>query len=151
MYFRNILTKLNGCFTLFATHFSEMTQLDQKYSGVKNMHLKAILDKETKLLTMLYKVENGYSDKSFGLHVANITKFPNQVLNSASQKLNCFENNCNILILLIYLVNIHNENFKNILKSPSKLGNFIEKLKLLKPNDNHDDLINQIINVVNDI
>lgn len=80
------------CFSLFATHFHELTQLSTKYSNVKNLHVVAHVDKDDDNktneddITLMYKVEPGISDKSFGIHVAELVKFPTKIINMAKRK-----------------------------------------------------------------
>lgn len=70
-----------GCFCLFATHFHEMTSLEKELPNVKNLHVSALAEKDK--LTMLYKVKSGVIDRSYGIHVAEMLKFPEDVLNEA--------------------------------------------------------------------
>lgn len=87
------LIKERNCFTLFATHFHELTELSTKYPGkVENLHVVAHVDENKKDskdgddITLLYKVEPGISDKSFGIHVAELVKFPTKIVNMAKRK-----------------------------------------------------------------
>jgi Mismatch repair ATPase (MutS family) len=85
-----------NCFTLFATHFHELTQLSKKYEDkVENLHVVAHVEKENEDdeidkieddITLMYKVEPGISDKSFGIHVAELVKFPTKIINMAKRK-----------------------------------------------------------------
>ncbi|XP_024030767.1 DNA mismatch repair protein MSH2 [Morus notabilis] len=82
--------------TLFATHFHELTALahgnpDHKPNskhivGVANYHVSAHIDTSTRKLTMLYKVEPGACDQSFGIHVAEFANFPETVVALAREK-----------------------------------------------------------------
>jgi DNA mismatch repair protein MSH2 len=59
------------CFTLFATHFHEITSLSNQYSGVENYHVQALVsepDAQIKTLTLLYKVLPGVCDQVLFKH-----------------------------------------------------------------------------------
>ncbi|KAL6450164.1 MSH2 DNA mismatch repair protein MSH2 [Candida maltosa Xu316] len=74
------------CFSMFATHFHELNKLSEKYSGkVQNLHVVAQENEENDI-TLMYKVEPGISDKSFGIHVAELVKFPQKIINMAKRK-----------------------------------------------------------------
>ncbi|ODV76714.1 DNA mismatch repair protein [Suhomyces tanzawaensis NRRL Y-17324] len=86
----HLITQKN-CFTLFATHFHELTELSSKYSDkVENLHVVAHVEKESDSkeddITLMYKVEPGISDKSFGIHVAELVNFPSKIINMAKRK-----------------------------------------------------------------
>lgn len=61
-------------FTLFATHFHEITALAETSPAVKNYYMAAHADEEA--FTLLYQLRQGVTDKSFGIHVAKLVKFP---------------------------------------------------------------------------
>eukprot|EP01018_Ginkgo_biloba_P026125 Gb_33909 [translate_table: standard] len=84
--------------TLFATHFHELTTLAHSEGafvhgsskgptvGISNYHVSAHIDAITQKLTMLYKVEEGPCDQSFGIHVAEFAQFPESVVALAKEK-----------------------------------------------------------------
>ncbi|KAL5722268.1 MutS-like protein [Ranunculus cassubicifolius] len=82
--------------TLFATHFHELTSLAHKTAefessnkpnlGIANFHVSAHIDSSTHKLTMLYKLEPGACDQSFGIHVAEFANFPESVVALAREK-----------------------------------------------------------------
>ena len=77
-------------YTLFATHYFELTQLNQEYRTLANVHLDAV---ETAAgLTFLHAVEDGPASQSYGLQVAKLAGVPGQVINAARRKLVLLEN-----------------------------------------------------------
>ncbi|SCU79259.1 LANO_0A05622g1_1 [Lachancea nothofagi CBS 11611] len=87
----HIATKI-GCFALFATHFHELTSLADQVPTVQNMHVIAHIEDMEKSshsaedITLLYKVEPGISDQSFGIHVAEVVQFPSKIVAMAKRK-----------------------------------------------------------------
>lgn len=77
------------CFTLFTTHYTELTSLADKVAGVKNYHVSAICNQDK--LTLLYEVQPGVCDKSFGLHVARLACFPESVVKEANDRVALLE------------------------------------------------------------
>ena len=85
-----------GCFTLFATHFHEITALSRVCKGVVNRHVDAQVrpgaqGKGAELVVMLYKVKEGVCWQSFGVDVARTAKFPESLLEVAREKLRQLE------------------------------------------------------------
>lgn len=85
----HLITKKN-CTTLFATHFHELTQLHEKYpTKVDNLHVVAHIESgahQDDDITLMYRVEPGISDKSFGIHVAELAQFPTKIISMAKRK-----------------------------------------------------------------
>ena len=76
-------------FTLFSTHYHELTKLDRKFKNIKNVHVSAVENGDT--ITFLHKVKDGAVDKSYGIHVARLAHMPDSLLKRASEILNEYE------------------------------------------------------------
>ena len=71
-------------FALFATHFHEVTQLEEELpDAVFNCHVDAVANENE--FTLLYNVKPGGSNKSFGLEVARLAGFPPEVIDDAKK------------------------------------------------------------------
>jgi len=74
-----------GCFTLFATHYFELTKLAETKKRVANVHLSAMEHNDQ--IIFLHQVMDGAVSKSYGLAVAQLAGIPAQVLSRANQHL----------------------------------------------------------------
>jgi DNA mismatch repair protein MutS len=72
-------------FTLFATHYFELTFLTEQLSAIKNIHVSATEHNDK--IIFLHKVEPGPASKSYGLQVAQLAGVPPAVLTQARAKL----------------------------------------------------------------
>jgi len=64
--------------TLFATHYHELTELEQLLPGVKNVHVS--VEEAGSEIIFLRRVEPGSADKSYGIEVARLAGLPNDVI-----------------------------------------------------------------------
>ncbi|MEG3766732.1 DNA mismatch repair protein MutS [Alteromonas sp. 14N.309.X.WAT.G.H12] len=76
-------------YTLFATHYFELTQLAEKEKGVKNVHLDAVEHDDT--IRFMHTVASGAASKSYGLQVAQLAGVPRPVIKAAQLKLQQLE------------------------------------------------------------
>ena len=76
-------------FTLFATHYFELTQLPDLCPGIVNVHLDAVEHDEH--IVFLHTVQEGPASKSYGLQVAQLAGIPRPVIEKAKLKLKTLE------------------------------------------------------------
>ena len=76
-------------FTLFATHYFELTSLEETIPSVKNVHFNAVEYGDT--LVFLHTVHDGPANQSFGIQVAQLAGVPRSVIHLAKQKLHELE------------------------------------------------------------
>jgi DNA mismatch repair protein MutS len=75
----------NGCHTLFATHYFELTQLPTEFPHAANVHLSAV--EHGHGIVFLHAVNEGPANQSYGLQVAQLAGVPNAVIRAARKHL----------------------------------------------------------------
>ena len=80
--------KLNAK-TLFATHYHELTDLEEKIEGTKNYHV-AVKERGEDII-FLRKIVEGGTDESYGVHVAKLAGVPRDVTKRANEILRTLE------------------------------------------------------------
>jgi DNA mismatch repair protein MutS len=83
------LAAQNRAFTLFATHYFELTELAAQFDGIANVHLDAVEYGDT--LVFMHAVKEGPASRSFGLHVAALAGVPKAVIAAARRHLHALE------------------------------------------------------------
>jgi len=73
------------CYTLFATHYFELTALAGALPNVANVHLDAVEHKDR--IVFLHRLEGGPADRSYGIHVAHLAGIPREVVRAARRHL----------------------------------------------------------------
>ncbi len=76
-------------FTLFATHYFELTRLPDEQPGIVNVHLNAVEHGEA--IVFMHRVQDGPADRSYGLQVAALAGVPPVVIQQARQRLRLLE------------------------------------------------------------
>jgi DNA mismatch repair protein MutS len=76
-------------FTLFATHYFELTQLAEQQQGVHNAHLAA--SEHGDEIVFLHRVQEGPASRSYGLQVAQLAGVPAPVIRQAREQLQHLE------------------------------------------------------------
>ncbi len=84
------LAARNRAFTLFATHYFELTALPEQLPSVANVHLDAIEHGDR--LVFMHAVKDGPANQSYGLAVAQLAGVPRRVIHRARRKLDELEN-----------------------------------------------------------
>lgn len=79
------LIEHNRAYTLFATHYFELTRLAAEYPMVANVHLAALEHKDK--IVFLHHVKDGPASRSYGLQVASLAGVPATVIRQARRKL----------------------------------------------------------------
>ena len=85
---RHLIEK-NRAFTLFATHYFELTLLANEYRELANVHLDAVEHGEK--IVFLHAVEDGPANQSYGIQVAALAGIPGAVVKAAKRQLREFE------------------------------------------------------------
>ena len=113
-------------FTLFATHYHELNELEEKFNGIKNYH---ITNKEAgNKIIFLRKLARGGSTHSFGIHVAKMAGMPPSLIERANKILKHLESkhvdeeqgtalrNISAPELQLSIYDAHSETFEEIRK-----------------------------------
>lgn len=85
---RDLVERCNSL-TLFATHYFELTRLDQTYLQLSNVHLSAVEHGDK--IVFLHRVEEGPANQSYGIQVAALAGMPASVLKMARKQLRILE------------------------------------------------------------
>ena len=72
-------------FTLFSTHYFELTTLPELLHNCENVHLSAIEHEHS--IVFLYTVKKGPANQSYGIQVAKLAGIPAKVITQAKEKL----------------------------------------------------------------
>tara|TARA_B100000700_G_scaffold267699_1_gene307747 strand:- start:12469 stop:14952 length:2484 start_codon:yes stop_codon:yes gene_type:complete len=115
------ITEKNKSYTMFSTHYSELNELSEINDNIYNVYLKINITNED--LEFTHKVYSGFSNKSYGIEVAEKAGISKDVILEAKVKNNSFistENNINT-------VNLDSLDLDSI--SPKEAWEFLYKLK----------------------
>lgn len=80
----------DGPYTLFATHYFELTELAEQHSGMTNIHFSAA--EHAQGIVFLHEIHEGAASRSYGLQVAALAGLPADVLSAAHEHLQRLEN-----------------------------------------------------------
>ena len=79
-----LATKIRA-FTLFATHYFELTHLAESHASIANIHLDAVEHEQG--IAFMHAVQEGPASRSYGLQVAQLAGVPQPVIRQAQHKL----------------------------------------------------------------
>jgi DNA mismatch repair protein MutS len=91
-----IATQLHNksqAFTLFATHYFELTEFPATHHGAMNVHVSAA--ESGRDIVFLHEVQSGPASRSYGIQVARLAGMPAAVLNHAQHALDALEHSAN--------------------------------------------------------
>jgi len=74
-----------GCRTLFATHYHELTSLPERFPAVINLHVE-VREWEERII-FLHRILPGRTDRSYGIHVAQLAGLPRETIERATRLL----------------------------------------------------------------
>ncbi len=83
------IARVNRAFTLFATHYFELTSLASEIDGIANVHLDATEHRDG--IVFLHAVKEGAASRSYGLAVAQLAGVPREVIAAAREYLVALE------------------------------------------------------------
>ena len=85
-----MLAQQTKAFTLFASHYFELTMLAEQIDTLANVHLDAVEHNDN--IVFMHTVQEGAASKSYGLQVAQLAGVPKKVIQRAKQRLAELEN-----------------------------------------------------------
>ena len=83
--FAEYLAQQCKAFTLFATHYFELTTLAEQHPHITNVHLDAVEHGDD--IVFMHQVKSGPANQSYGIQVAKLAGIPRSVIQQARQKL----------------------------------------------------------------
>lgn len=114
-----------GAKTVFATHYHELSKIEETYKNVSNLNIKVKKDGEE--IIFLRKIVEGWTDNSYGIDVAKLAGIDDKVTSRAEEILKSLEKSKNLNVKVKKDVVFEKSLFD------VKRDNFIEDLKKLDP------------------
>ena len=94
-------------FTMFSTHYHELTSLEDSVSQIRNVHV--VVKEEEDTVTFLYKVKDGAAGHSYGINVARLAGLPESLLDRAKDLQAELESKKRVVQQSYQLVEMHKE------------------------------------------
>ena len=120
-------------FTLFATHYFELTSLPEKVPSATNVHLGATEYNEN--IVFLHSIQEGPANKSYGIQVAKLAGIPKPVIELARQELALLEAGSHAVITPDNSPAATGEPSQSELFLPSANPLLLERMEQLKPDE----------------
>ena len=120
-------------FTLFATHYFELTSLPEKVPSATNVHLGATEYNEN--IVFLHSIQEGPANKSYGIQVAKLAGIPKAVIELARQELALLEAGSHAVITPDNTPPATGEPSQSELFLPSVNPLLLERMEQLKPDE----------------
>ncbi|CAH1978326.1 unnamed protein product [Acanthoscelides obtectus] len=121
-------------FSLFATHFHELSRLAEENTNVENLHVTAVVTENT--ITPLYQVRKGECDKSYGIYCARMVGFPDDVIQESVN----YQTKLEDLEGMKHINNFEQPIKRKLVKeADAVIKNVMNKLKTLNSENNDDD------------
>ena len=117
-----------GAKTLFATHYHELTELEEKLDCVKNFSIA--VKEQGEDIIFLRKIVKGGADKSYGIQVARLAGLPETILKRAKE-----------IVEVLSLNDINSHDRSEMIKTG---GNIADKYRTAKPKKNNELEMNQL-------
>lgn len=121
--------------TIFATHYHELTKLEEKYSNISNFRIE--VEEKDNSVNFLRKIVKGGADKSYGIEVAKLAGLPKSIIREATKTLKSFENEKQEAQLSLFN-NFTYENYDKIEDLESKIDILEEKINKIKNIDTNN-------------
>lgn len=119
--------------TMFSTHYHELTKLEETLNRLRNVHVTA--NEADNQIVFLHKVEEGPTDKSYGINVAELAKLPKSLIKRSNDILKHLESDKEktILLNLFNFDAYETENSKDVVTSEAEL--IINRIKNVDINE----------------
>ncbi|MFW5991753.1 MAG: MutS-related protein, partial [Halanaerobiaceae bacterium] len=78
-----------GARSLFATHYHELTKLEERFAGIKNYNV--LVEEDESGVGFLHKIIPGKASDSYGIEVAKLAGLPDEIINTAGEILQMLE------------------------------------------------------------
>lgn len=116
-----------GAYTLFATHYFELTQIPGAYDQAENVHLDAIEHGDK--IVFLHQLKPGPANQSYGLQVAQLAGVPQDVIQAAKVKLTELE------ATRQHLTSLAEDKQADLFSAVAELSEVEQSLAALDPNE----------------